>query len=232
MVPSWFVAVLGFPVALSGQGTRRVSVACFFGLVLSCSVGCSPKIGDECSTATQCNASDRTRICLAESVSGFPGGYCTAFNCSPTSCPEEALCVAYRNQLADAPECGGSGQSGRLRRSYCMLACDRDSDCRDGYACVSVGEDNPWGAEVISVKPGNRKICALPYSDPQTDEDRQNDVCLQRPAETTDADGAAPLGSAPDAAMTVDAAGHQATDAGRLRDAALDAADADAPAGP
>jgi hypothetical protein len=140
--------------------------------------GCEPKIGDACTVGTECNAAVADRICLTEGANQFPGGYCTSFNCGPTSCPDEALCVAYRSEIANDVECGQSGQSQRLKRSYCMLACDDGGDCRDGYACVSVEEGNPWGAVVLGGKSGKQKICAIAYTEPGTAEGRQNEVCV------------------------------------------------------
>jgi hypothetical protein len=165
-------------------------------------LGCEPEIGDECSNTVECNGSDSDRICLAESANGFPGGYCTEFNCGPSDCPEEALCVAYRSELAEG--CAGSGQAQRLQRSYCMRRCDTGSDCRSGYACVSVAEGNPWGAEVLASNPGSQKICALAYSAPADAGVTENAVCRAEP---------------PASNTTPAASGSNASDAGQGGDA-------------
>jgi hypothetical protein len=156
-------------------------------LLLTLGSACKPKIGDECSTSAECNISAPDRICLTEAAQGLPGGYCTSFNCGPTDCPDEALCVAYRSTLGNAPECS-TEITPRLQRSYCMFRCDTTSDCRDGYACVNVAaEDNPWGARILNSSSGSGKVCALAYTDPKTDTKRRADVCesvIEPPAAT------------------------------------------------
>ena len=52
--------------------------------------GCKDKIGDSCRVNVDC-ANDGTRICDLSS----PGGYCTIEGCTGTSCPKEAVCVAF-----------------------------------------------------------------------------------------------------------------------------------------
>ena len=52
--------------------------------------GCARKIGDECTTAADCNPNG-TRSC----DSSQPGGYCTIQGCDETSCPDEAACIRY-----------------------------------------------------------------------------------------------------------------------------------------
>jgi hypothetical protein len=160
-------------MVISQSRVRRVFQAAWFGAL---ALACEPRIGDPCTTSTECNAADRDRICLAEAEHQLPGGYCTLFNCGPSDCPKEAVCVAYRAAIGNSDACGTAGQSRRLQRSYCMLGCDKDSDCRDGYACIALDEGNPWGA--VALSSGKQKICALPYTDPGTDVDRQSEVCL------------------------------------------------------
>ena len=113
--------------------------------------GCSRKIGDECTTAADCDPSG-TRAC----DSSQPGGYCTIQGCDETSCPDEAACIRYFpaqfltkacDPLAvptgcdadefclDAGVCAPSSQELR----YCALTCSKADDCRSGYECRLAG---------------------------------------------------------------------------------------------
>jgi hypothetical protein len=87
---------------------------------------CSPEIGDDCATALDCSASG-TRLCdMTQSH-----GYCTLEGCEANTCPSEAICVEFGRRL--------EGESvERLARTFCMLKCDGDGDCResDGYYCA------------------------------------------------------------------------------------------------
>lgn len=123
--------------------------------------GCQPHIGDSCTLPTDCSATG-VRLCEPS----FPGGYCTIFNCVANKCPDEALCVSYGSVVASEPECANPA-NGRFQRTFCMLACSSNSDCRtdQGYACVDLGraDQNPWGAIVLDS--GSRhKICTVPAS--------------------------------------------------------------------
>lgn len=73
---------------------------------------CSTEIGDECASDAECGEG---RLCDRASHAG----YCTVSPCGPNSCPENAVCVHFANDL-----------------TYCMGLCDNDDDCRDGYSCV------------------------------------------------------------------------------------------------
>jgi hypothetical protein len=107
----------------------------------------------------------------------MPGGYCTIFNCEPGGCPEEAVCIAYRNTLAPVGACMDTASRARLERTFCMRRCKSDSDCRGGYACIDMGVENPWSASVAE-KPGvSGKVCALPYEGPALDETVNAEVC-------------------------------------------------------
>ena len=199
-----------------------------------------------------CNRTEVERICLTEATQRFPGGYCTSFNCVPDSCADEAICVAYRAALGNSPECSEATNSSRLQQTYCMRACESGSDCRDGYACVELTDDNPWGARALT-SDGRRKICMPAYREPDAPPERQSGVCISRLPAIADAgapsaaaDAASPDASAADAApeYELDAARRDASSApgedaalpdasrGEISDAALsDAAlsDANAP---
>jgi hypothetical protein len=154
-----------------------VTVSPFFvGLLF----GCEVEIGDECTTAADCSQ-EEPRLCLTQALEGYPGGYCTVFNCDPGTCPGEAVCVGYRSSLSDTAECGGAFAETRLQRTFCMKSCGSSSDCRSGYACLDLGEDDPWGAVILEREGRNTKVCALAYSGPELPEDRPSDVCRNVP---------------------------------------------------
>ena len=90
----------------------RVAHAVAIATIAILLVGCGAKIGDECITSADCALG---QVC----DSSQPGGYCTVLNCSPGGCPEDSLCVEFDND-----------------ESYCMVACDVNSDCRANYVCV------------------------------------------------------------------------------------------------
>lgn len=87
----------------------------------SAAVGCAPRIGDGCASQTNCSING-DRVCDVTQ----PGGYCTVFDCSPDTCPDDAVCVRFE---PDTP---------RLSRNVCMRRCNGDGDCRTdrGYRCV------------------------------------------------------------------------------------------------
>ncbi len=90
------------------------TVLVVMGLVgaLLCATGCTPQVGDSCLTSQECGTG---ALCDTSA----PDGYCTVTPCGPdAACPEESSCVEFEN---DQP--------------YCMLRCDSDGDCRDGYKC-------------------------------------------------------------------------------------------------
>ncbi|QDG50633.1 hypothetical protein FIV42_07775 [Persicimonas caeni] len=73
--------------------------------------------GKPCITDDDCNSES----CLMQSH-GFPDGHCTTFNCDRLDCSGEAsVCAA----LWDGTPA-------------CLLPCEADEECRDGYTCQSV----------------------------------------------------------------------------------------------
>lgn len=75
------------------QLTTRTSIlsALFaFAVVLLFAIGCTPLVGDSCTTSADCAARD-ARVC----DTSVPNGYCTAFDCTRNSCPEESICVDF-----------------------------------------------------------------------------------------------------------------------------------------
>ncbi|HQP36433.1 MAG TPA: hypothetical protein PLI95_14695 [Polyangiaceae bacterium] len=121
-------------------------------LVAMLAAGCSPKIGDDCSSSTDCSLRG-DRLC----DSTQPGGYCTVFNCEPNGCPEESQCVAFQSRLD--PVCEDPQTFPRFQRTFCMKRCDDHGDCRGGYDCVNMAAANPWGASVVDSDPEGTKVC-------------------------------------------------------------------------
>ena len=137
---------------------------------------CQPEIGDSCSNASDCSQQGE-RTCDTT----LPGGYCTKFSCSADSCPSEAACVGFQTLVSIAPECANLQARPRLQRTACMRTCDRDKDCRSGYACVDIALSNPWGALLID-RHGSSKVCTLA---PPADPVGETGVCESRPAPLT-----------------------------------------------
>jgi hypothetical protein len=102
-----------------------------FGCVLLLTIGCRPKIGDNCFSSGECSPDGQEqRLCDTTS----PDGYCTISNCSLDSCPNEAACVSF--------------QDDNFR--FCMLTCSTNEECRtdDGYTCI-LADALPIGAAFI-----------------------------------------------------------------------------------
>jgi hypothetical protein len=111
--------------------------------------GCSPKIGDKCTVSTDCSIQG-DRLCDPTQ----PGGYCTVFNCEPNKCPDEAVCVAFNE-----PSCSSPALSRRFQRTFCMLVCESNDDCRAGYTCVNTAGDPV--RQVVDVNPQSTKVCTV-----------------------------------------------------------------------
>lgn len=137
--------------------------------------GCQPDIGDSCSVDSEC-AQTGGRICDTSQ----PGGYCTISGCDPTSCPaDESVCVAFGQVLSTVPGCDNPNRTSPYVRTFCMKTCGDSGDCRDGYECVDMAQDNPWGAAVIQRSPRTTRICIAPLSADPVPEDRPGAVCYQ-----------------------------------------------------
>jgi hypothetical protein len=107
--------------------------------------GCEAAIGDKCDTSNECPTGT---VCDTDS----PGGYCLTYNCeTDEECPENSVCVAFTKAI-----------------SYCLLKCDKPSDCRGGYAC----RDDV----------GTQKFCYVP-ADYQYGRDESNKIPFEPPQE-------------------------------------------------
>lgn len=127
-----------------------VRAALLLAVVASAGAGCRREIGDECTTAADCNPNG-SRQCDATQ----PGGYCTIQGCDETSCPEEAMCIRYFPSQFLTEPCAPNGSDtgcsadelcvdGKCaRRStelrYCVKRCEGNGDCRSGYECRLAG---------------------------------------------------------------------------------------------
>jgi hypothetical protein len=77
--------------------------------------------GNACIEDDDCNS----RTCLRQSY-GFPDGLCTSFNCPEYGCDgDQTVCAA----LWDGTPA-------------CVVPCEGDDDCRDGYTCQTVGSQS------------------------------------------------------------------------------------------
>ncbi|HKO89539.1 MAG TPA: hypothetical protein VJU61_00210 [Polyangiaceae bacterium] len=155
-------------------------------------VACQPEIGDSCSNASDCSQQGERTCDVTQ-----PGGYCTIFGCDVDACPEEAACIGFQSVVSIAPECSSLQARPRLQRTLCLLTCKKNSDCRGGYSCVDMKQQNPWGAQVISS--GSGKVCALPAPAAPVGETQ---VCSEAPLPIPVFDA----GGSPDAASSADAA--------------------------
>jgi hypothetical protein len=119
--------------------------------------GCGDKIGDSCTTNTDCQ-SDGTRICDLSQ----PGGYCTVDGCDEDSCPSESICVRFFDQKFATTSCSDqpcpsanevclltqeSANAAPVKRCvpaaserrYCAEKCNSNGDCRGAYSCQAAG---------------------------------------------------------------------------------------------
>jgi hypothetical protein len=134
---------------------------------------CQPRIGDDCRRDLECSQA-RDRICDTTQL----GGYCTQFNCTPTSCPKgESICVAFSNTPSTVPRCSNPGQTSPYVRNFCMGICENDSNCRSGYICADMAEENAWGAASIQLDRTHSKVCIVPQTSAEIEPDRDNQVC-------------------------------------------------------
>ncbi|MCB9595566.1 MAG: hypothetical protein H6719_22790 [Sandaracinaceae bacterium] len=96
-------------------------IVAFFALV-ALAPGCSPSIGDSCSTGFNCSINGERTCDLAR-----PNGACTVFSCEADTCPDDAVCVRWRPEPS------------RLTFTACMRRCENDGNCRvdEGYRCLA-----------------------------------------------------------------------------------------------
>jgi hypothetical protein len=171
------------------MGYRLALLASFAVLVAVPLGACGKEIGDPCNLASDCSPNG-DRICACSNCSGTDptsdskNGYCTIQGCDFGTCPSEAVCVRFftgnfTNKPCTASAmvtgcsldelCAVSGhcvpRSSEIR--YCMLRCESDGDCRDGYECRTFSLMQAHGGEPLLpndqiVTEGNAtKFCAV-----------------------------------------------------------------------
>jgi hypothetical protein len=82
----------GGPFRLQSRPVRSsFSIVPLLFIAFALSAGaCSREIGDDCSTAADCDPKG-SRVCDLSQ----PGGYCTVVNCDENSCPSESACIRF-----------------------------------------------------------------------------------------------------------------------------------------
>jgi hypothetical protein len=125
-------------------------------------VGCTPDIGASCTTSINCSQMG-DRACDTT----MPGGYCTIFNCEPDTCPSEAACIAFREVPSAVSACQDPNDT-RMLRTFCMVKCSDNGDCRTGYVCADLNAPgNPWGASLADRDNHDARVCTVPGAAPQ-----------------------------------------------------------------
>jgi hypothetical protein len=150
--------------------TSRIPRILHTGPLLACALAtaCGAEIGDSCTTNVECDPLGG-RICDTSQREG----YCTVEGCDIGTCPEEAVCIRFfpsaflsvpcnplTEDAAEPPggkstnDCtaeefcltGGYCVLRSQETRFCMLSCESDDDCREGYECRSTGTR---GAEAV-----------------------------------------------------------------------------------
>ncbi|MBN2192503.1 MAG: hypothetical protein JW751_06770 [Polyangiaceae bacterium] len=134
------------------------------------SLGCRPKIGDDCDTNADCSQVGDTLCDRTQ-----PNGYCTEFNCEPGTCPDEAVCIGFSSVISRTPgdedrttwACADPQANARFQRNFCMRSCDSNDDCRYGYRCRDLeAKGNEYGAVLVETsRRKNGKVCVVPTND-------------------------------------------------------------------
>jgi hypothetical protein len=139
--------------------------------LLAAATGCAPEIGDDCTTSIDCSQLG-DRLCDTSQ----PNGYCTIFNCEPDQCPEEAVCIGFGTDIDPACQGVEDPRWSRFERTFCMLACEEQEDCRSGYICAS-----PPDRRAISIDRDNEladsKACFPVGTVPEVSTDAAPAVC-------------------------------------------------------
>ncbi len=90
---------------------------------------CTAMVGDACETQQDCGQELYCEQSLTD-------GYCTLRDCDVDGCPDEGVCVTFYQVYPDDADGTEGAVAPSSYLSYCMLACDSESDCRAGYRCV------------------------------------------------------------------------------------------------
>jgi hypothetical protein len=92
-------------------------------LALACDSAEGPIAGRACADFLECGGR-ASSACIAT----WPEGYCTELECTPGSCETGARCAR------------GIMFPGVSIENFCLAVCATKTDCREGYACVDIGE--------------------------------------------------------------------------------------------
>lgn len=116
----------------------------FFALLtIACGGGTPPPTGKMAAAGTvgaACNGNgDCTQTgascVLPNTMSAWPGGYCTVDDCINVGCPDLTYCQQGRTGLGIAT---------------CLYVCTLDADCRTGYKCCDVTAPAGTGVKVCA----------------------------------------------------------------------------------
>ena len=99
---------------------RRALLGALFALA-GCGGDTPQGIGRACADGNDCELRSN-----AACIVPWPEGYCTEVACTVGSCPEGARCVTGI-EFPSAPY-----------DAFCLVTCQVEGDCRDGYRCVDV----------------------------------------------------------------------------------------------
>jgi hypothetical protein len=108
---------------MTGPTLSALALLALLGLSASCGGGSSlapGSVGAPCDSAQACTGSE-TRYC----ITGWPGGYCTEFACSPGSCADGSVCSA----------------AGSMSAMVCLASCHVTTDCRTNYLCNAISSE-------------------------------------------------------------------------------------------
>jgi hypothetical protein len=161
--------------------------------------GCQAKIGAHCLVSTDC-ANNGTRVCDTSQ----PDGYCTVFNCTDDSCPDNAACVTLQPAV---PGCSYNDYDtpSRASRTLCLAHCNSDSDCRtdNGYICANP-RNAPWHALILDNNQ-NEQVCIVAPTPGYGDAGAEDaEVCTPGAlSNSASGDGAAEDDAASDATVDV-----------------------------
>lgn len=143
-------------------------------------VGCSKKIGDACTLAADCGIQNNRQCDTAQQ-----GGYCTQIGCTADGCPSEAACFLFGSRLSGCDY--QDREAARTSRSFCMLSCESDSDCRVDYVCADM-TGAPWLAVLLDTEELKPKACIFPatFREGGVSGAEEPDIC--KPVVTTGTD--------------------------------------------
>lgn len=152
------VAAAMEPVTPFWQSRLHALAALAVGVSALGLAGCSPKVGDHCVLNTDCGSSG-TLVC----DTSLPNGYCTQFNCTANACQDSAACVVFEPAVPGCPY-DDYRSPARTARTFCLAACNSDSDCRqsDGYVCDDP-RGPPWNAAILDDNQGQH-VCVPAFS--------------------------------------------------------------------